>query len=66
MNSLIKKLPGLKADRYSSFDSGNGAKFEAGELSLEDVYAIGSANGEPAQLSGKQERYEQIINDFLY
>ncbi len=59
------KLPGLKSDRYSSFDSGDGARFEAGELSLEEVYAIVSSGGEPEQISGKQERYEQIINDFI-
>ncbi len=60
------KLPGLKTERYSSFDAGNGASFEKGELSLEGLYAIGSANGEPKQISGKQERYEQIVNDFIF
>jgi xylose isomerase len=59
------KLPALKQERYSSFDSGDGARFEKGELSLEDVYAIGSVGGEPQQISGKQERYEQIVNDFI-
>lgn len=59
------KLPELKSQRYSSFDSGDGARFEKGELSLEELYAIGSAAGEPAQISGKQERYEQIVNDFI-
>lgn len=67
-DKIINKsaLPGLLSDRYSSFDAGKGASFEKGELTLEDVYAIGSQGGEPKQLSGKQERYEQIINDFLY
>ncbi len=60
------KLPGMLKERYASFDSGKGAAFEKGELTLEDVYAIGSTAGEPKQISGKQERYEQIINDFLY
>ena len=59
------KLPELKSHRYASFDSGEGARFEKGELSLEDLYAIGSSAGEPEQISGKQERYEQIVNDFI-
>ena len=57
-NSDYKKL---RKDRYSSFDSGNGAKFEAGELSLEDLSKIASETGEPQQKSGKQELFEQII-----
>jgi len=59
------QLPVLKRERYASFDSGDGARFEKGELSLEELYAIGSSAGEPAQTSGKQERYEQIVNDFI-
>jgi xylose isomerase len=59
-------LPTLKAERYSSFDAGDGSRFEKGELSLEALYAIGSSNGEPKQISGKQERYEQIVNDFIF
>ncbi len=59
------KLPELKRHRYASFDSGEGTRFEKGELSLQDLYAIGSSAGEPEQISGKQERYEQIVNDFI-
>lgn len=59
------KLPGLLSERYSSFDSGNGAAFEKGELTLEQAYEIGKNGGEPQQISGKQERYEQILNDYL-
>jgi len=59
------QLPVLKRERYASFDFGDGARFEKGELSLEELYAIGSSAGEPAQTSGKQERYEQIVNDFI-
>ncbi|MBC2607453.1 xylose isomerase [Pelagicoccus albus] len=60
------KIPGMRDARYATFDEGKGAAFEKGELSLEDLYAIGSQGGEPTMISGKQERYEQIINDFLY
>lgn len=52
----------MKNDRYASFDSGKGAEFEAGSLSLEDMYSIAEKQGEPAQISGKQELIEQLIN----
>ncbi|WP_373058011.1 xylose isomerase [Zunongwangia sp. H14] len=57
-NSNYRKL---RKDRYASFDSGNGAKYEKGELSLEELSKIARENGEPKQISGQQELYEQII-----
>jgi xylose isomerase len=57
-NTDYKKL---RKQRYESFDSGNGAKFENGELSLEDISKIAREGGEPKQLSGKQELFEQIV-----
>lgn len=57
-NTNYKKL---RKDRYASFDSGNGSKFENGDLSLEEISKIAKEFGEPKQLSGKQELYEQII-----
>ena len=51
----------LRKQRYESFDSGNGAKFEKGQLSLEEVSKIARESGEPKQISGKQELFEQII-----
>lgn len=51
-----------RKNRYASYDSGKGAEFEAGKLSLEDLYKIAAQNGEPAQISGKQELIEQLIN----
>lgn len=61
---VLEKSPYRKmlADRYASFDSGEGKKFEDGALSLEDVVAYAKNNPEPAQTSGKQELYEAIIN----
>ncbi len=58
-NSPYKKM---LADRYASFDSGEGKAFENGALSLEDVVAYAKKNGEPRQTSGKQELYEAIVN----
>ena len=61
-NSGYKKM---KADRYASFDSGEGKRFEKGELNLEQLAALAKANGEPRQISGKQELYEAIINQYI-
>ena len=36
--------------------------YKEGKLSLEDVYAYAKQNGEPKQVSGKQELYEAILN----
>ena len=62
--ALLEESPIQKmvAERYSSFDSGLGKKFEDGELSFEDVYEYGKSVGEPKQTSGKQELYEAIVN----
>jgi len=55
----------MRKDRYSSFDSGKGAEFEAGKLSLESLREIALESGEPAQISGKQELLEQLINWYI-
>ncbi|WP_211092666.1 xylose isomerase [Chitinophaga varians] len=52
----------FRTDRYASFDTGNGKAFEEGKLTLEDLRNIATSNGEPAQISGKQEWLENIIN----
>ena len=51
----------LRTERYASFDSGKGAGFEKGELTLQDLNAIARQNGEPLPKSGQQELFEQII-----
>jgi xylose isomerase len=55
----------LRKGRYSSFDNGNGAKFEKGEFTLEKLAELALKNGQPKQLSGRQELYEQIIAEFI-
>jgi xylose isomerase len=55
----------LREKRYSSFDSGNGAAFEAGKLELKDLYKIAQENGELPLISGKQELFENIINQYI-
>ena len=54
-------LPKMLKERYASFDSGEGKKFEEGKLSLEDLAAYARKAGEPKQTSGKQELYETIV-----
>ncbi len=60
--SAYKKL---RTARYASFDAGNGKDFEEGKLSLKDLRDIAAKNGEPEQISGKQEMYEQLINQYI-
>ncbi|TDO04866.1 xylose isomerase [Sunxiuqinia elliptica] len=55
----------LRKERYASFDSGKGAEFEAGKLKLEDLYTYCKETGEPKQVSGKQEMFEQLINSYI-
>ena len=47
------------------FDSGQGKDFETGTLGLADLAALAAAQGEPRQTSGKQERYENLLNQYL-
>ena len=60
---LLEESPYLemKAQRYASFDTGLGKKFEDGELTLEEAYEYGKQVGEPKQTSGRQELYEAIV-----
>jgi len=51
----------LRKERYASFDTGTGADFEKGRLTLSDLDAYARQHGEPKQISGRQELFEQII-----
>ena len=55
----------LRKERYASFDSGNGKDFEKGKLKLEDLAKIALLEDSPQRLSGKQERFENLINQYL-
>ncbi|MGO4770504.1 xylose isomerase [Flavobacterium sp. W22_SRS_FK3] len=55
----------LRKERYSSFDSGKGKDFADGKLSLKDLYTIANENGELNLQSGKQELFENIINQYI-
>lgn len=66
-NNILEKSPykKLRKERYASFDSGEGAKFEKGQLSLKDLSELALNGPQPKQISGKQEYYEMIINQFI-
>jgi xylose isomerase len=55
----------LRADRYSSFDGGEGAAFEGGGVSLEKLRDLAVKLGEPAVISGRQEYMENLINRYI-
>ncbi|MCM4170675.1 xylose isomerase [Arenibacter sp. TNZ] len=55
----------MLADRYSSFNSGKGKDFENGKLNLEALYKMAQENGELQLKSGKQELFENIINQYI-
>ena len=55
----------LREKRYSSFDSGKGKDFEDGKLDFTDLYEIAKENGELELQSGKQELFENIINQYI-
>lgn len=55
----------LRTQRYSSFDSGKGKDFEEGKLDLNALYDIANENGELGLTSGKQELFENIINQYI-
>nr|WP_298793819.1 xylose isomerase [uncultured Allomuricauda sp.] len=66
-DAVIQQSPyeSLLNKRYASFYSGKGAEFSAGELSLTDLYDYAKGKGEPEQISGKQELFENIINQYV-
>jgi xylose isomerase len=55
----------LREKRYSSFDSGKGAAFEDGKLDFKALYEIAKENGELELQSGKQELFENIVNQYI-
>ena len=55
----------LIKDRYASFNSREGKAFAEGKLSLTDLHNFAHAKGEPDQRSGKQELFENIVNQYI-
>lgn len=55
----------IRADRYGSYDSAEGAAFERGKTSLEDLRNFAASHGEPKVISGRQEYLENLINRYI-
>ena len=66
-HALIEKggINRTRDGRYASFDGGQGARFEKGELNLAELRDIAAAGGEVASVSGKQEQVENLINQYI-
>lgn len=55
----------LRDGRYRTFDSDEGKSFENGKMDLNDLRILAINNGEPEQISGKQELIENLVNRFI-
>ena len=55
----------LLHNRYASFDQGLGQAFEEGKLSLTELSQEAHLQGEPSARSGKQELFENLINQYI-
>ena len=55
-------IPEMVKERYASFDSGEGKRFEEGNMTLEELVTYAKEHGEPKQTSGQQELYETLVN----
>ena len=60
------RLAEFVRQRYSSWDTGIGARIAAGKASFQDLEAYMLKKGEPApNASGRQEYLENLINEFI-
>ena len=59
------RLDAFVKQRYSTFDSGIGAKIESGEVGFAELEAHVLQFGEPFLASGRQEFLENLINEFI-
>ncbi|MEO8149541.1 MAG: xylose isomerase [Bacteroidia bacterium] len=66
-NNILEKsdYKKMRKERYASYDSGDGALFEQGKLTFEQLRGLAIKNGEPKLISGKQELFENLINRFV-
>ncbi len=55
----------LKEERYQSFKIGKGEEYSAAKLSLQNLHDLAHKLGEPEQKSGKQELFENLINQYI-
>ncbi len=61
-----KALSSFVEERYSSFNSGVGAKIMSGQIGLEELEKWILNEGAPALKSGRQEMLENILNSYIH
>jgi len=61
------KIPAFVKKRYASFNAGDGAKFDKGQIKFEELAALGTkaGYGKTGITSGKQEYLESVLNQYL-
>ncbi|WP_058835923.1 xylose isomerase [Luteimonas abyssi] len=66
-HALLADSPweGWRRERYASFDAGEGKAFADGALDLAALRDLAEKAGEPTQRSGRQEQYENLVNQYL-
>lgn len=57
-----RRIPSMLKERYASFETGNGKTFAEGKLTLDQVASLAKPYEQVAKTSGKQELYENILN----
>lgn len=57
-----RRIPSMLKERYASFETGNGKAFAEGKLTLDQVASLAKPYEKVAKTSGKQELYENILN----
>ena len=61
------RIDGFIEERYSSYNSGIGAKIRSGEATLEELAVYAENMGEPELPgSGRQEYLESVVNNILF
>jgi xylose isomerase len=58
-------LDGMVASRYAGWDEGIGQQIENGDVGFEELEAFTLEKGEPTLSSGRQELFENILNQFI-
>jgi len=66
-HALITRSPWeqWRKARYSSFDDGAGKAFEDGKMDLAQLCEHAARHPQLQQISGKQEQYENLLNQYL-
>ncbi|MFA7371641.1 MAG: xylose isomerase, partial [Sphaerochaetaceae bacterium] len=59
------KIERLRKERYASFDSGDGKRYEEGKFTFEELAEVGRKT-DIKQISGQQELYNNLVNQYLF